>query len=64
MRTAVQELSSSAEFGQVVVNDRLEQATNRLEQIVRRALARNHRVDSDQVDAKLFSPTHEECERP
>jgi guanylate kinase len=64
MRTAVQELSSSAEFGQVVVNDRLEQATNRLEQVVRRALARDHRVDSDQVDAKLFSPTHEECERP
>lgn len=38
MRTAVRELSSSAEFGQVVVNDRLEEATDRLEQIVRRAL--------------------------
>lgn len=45
MRTAVRELSSRAEFGQVVVNDRLEEATNRLEQIVRRALAGDHRLD-------------------
>ena len=44
MQTAAQELSSSAEFGQVVVNDRLEEATDRLERIVRRALARNDRV--------------------
>jgi guanylate kinase len=64
MQTAAQELSSSAEFGQVVVNDRLEEATDRLEGIVRRALACNDRVGCDQVDAKLFSPTHEECERP
>jgi guanylate kinase len=42
MRTAVRELSSRAEFGQVVVNDRLEEATDRLEQIVRRALACDH----------------------
>jgi guanylate kinase len=64
MQTAAQELSSSAEFGQVVINDRLEEATDRLERIVRRALARNDRVGCDQADAKLFSPTHEECERP
>jgi guanylate kinase len=64
MQTAGQELSSSAEFGQVVINDRLEEATDQLERIVRRALACNDRVGCDQVDAKLFSPTHEECERP
>jgi guanylate kinase len=58
MRTAAGELSSRAEFGRMVVNDRLEEATDRLEQIVRRSLA------GEQVDAKLFSPTHEECERP
>ena len=58
MRTAAGELSSRAEFGRVVVNDRLEEATDRLEQIVRGALA------GEQVDAKLSSPTHEECERP
>ena len=62
MRTAVRELSSRAEFGQVVVNDRLEEATDRLEQIVRRALA-CCRVDRHQTNAKLSSPTHEECER-
>ena len=58
MRTAAGELSSRAEFGRVVVNDRLEEATDRLEQIVRGALAGEH------VDAKLSPPTHEECERP
>jgi guanylate kinase len=58
MRTAAGELSSRAEFGRMVVNDRLEEATDRLEQIVRSALA------GEQADAKLFSPTHEECERP
>ncbi|HZO79992.1 MAG TPA: guanylate kinase [Solirubrobacteraceae bacterium] len=58
MRTAAGELSSRAEFGRTVVNDRLEEAINRLEQIVRSALA------GERVDAKLFSPTHEECERP
>jgi guanylate kinase len=63
MRTAVRELSSREEFGQVVVNDRLEEATDRLEQIVRRALACG-RVDRHQTNAKLSSPTHEECERP
>jgi guanylate kinase len=63
MRTAVRELSSRAEFGQVVVNDRLEEATDRLEQIVRRALACG-RVDRHQANAKLSSPNHEECERP
>jgi guanylate kinase len=47
MRTARRELSSRAEFGQVVVNDRLEQATDRLEQIVRRALACDHRLGGD-----------------
>ena len=40
MRTAVRELSSRAEFGQVVVNHPLEEATARLEQLVRCALAR------------------------
>jgi guanylate kinase len=50
MRTAARELSSSAEFGHLVVNDRLEDATDRLERIVRRGLACNHRVDSDRVD--------------
>jgi guanylate kinase len=64
MRTAVRELSARAEFGQVVVNDRQEDATDRLEQIVRLSLACNHRVDTDEVDAKLSPPTHEECERP
>ena len=39
MRTAAGELSSRAEFDRVVVNDRLEEATDRLEQIVRGALA-------------------------
>lgn len=58
MRTAAGELSSRAEFSRTVVNDRLEEAMNRLEQIVRSALA------GERVDAKLFSPTHEECERP
>jgi guanylate kinase len=63
MRTAVRELSSRAEFGQVVVNDRLEEATDQLEQIVRRALECGQ-VDWHQANAKLSSPTHEECERP
>ena len=45
MRTAAQELRSRAEFGQVVVNDRLEEATERLERIVRHALACKQRLD-------------------
>jgi guanylate kinase len=45
MQTAAQELTSRAEFGQVVVNDRLEEATERLERIVRDALACKHRLD-------------------
>jgi len=39
MRTAERELEAQREFGHVVVNDRLEQATGELERIVRRALA-------------------------
>ena len=64
MRAAAQEISSSAEFGQVVVNDRLEDAIERLVEIVRRALTTDHRDAGDQVDAKLSSPNPEECERP
>jgi guanylate kinase len=64
MRTASRELSSSAEFGQVVVNDRLEEATDRLEKIVRHGLACKLPVDSDEGTTKLSPPTHEECERP
>ena len=43
MRTATRELGSSGEFGQVVVNDRLEEAVERLVDIVSRALAAPHR---------------------
>jgi guanylate kinase len=39
MRTAARELEAQPEFGHVVVNDRLEDATDRLAEIVRRALA-------------------------
>jgi guanylate kinase len=39
MRTAEQELEAQPEFAHVVVNDRLEQATDELERIVRDALA-------------------------
>jgi guanylate kinase len=39
MRTAEQELGAQPEFAHIVVNDRLEQATDQLEQIVRNALA-------------------------
>ncbi len=39
MRTAERELAAQAEFQHVVVNDRLEQATTQLVEIVRRALA-------------------------
>jgi guanylate kinase len=38
LRTADRELQAQAEFAHVVVNDRLEVATDELEQIVRRAL--------------------------
>jgi guanylate kinase len=38
MRTAAEELEAQSEFGYVVVNDRLEDATAELERIVRRAL--------------------------
>ena len=38
LRTAARELESSAEFGHVVVNDRLEEATERLAELVGRAL--------------------------
>lgn len=40
MRAAEAELEAQREFSHVVVNDRLEQATDELEQIVRRALLR------------------------
>ncbi|MGI8863378.1 MAG: guanylate kinase [Solirubrobacteraceae bacterium] len=40
LQTAGQELASQPEFGYVVVNDRLEEATDELEQIVKAALAR------------------------
>jgi guanylate kinase len=43
MRTATRELQSSGEFGQVVVNDRLEEAVERLVDIVCRALAAPYR---------------------
>jgi guanylate kinase len=39
LRTAEDELAAQPEFGHVVVNDRLETATEELEEIVRRALA-------------------------
>ncbi len=39
MRTAARELSSRTEFGHVVVNDRLEEATDELAKIVRGALS-------------------------
>ena len=39
MRTATRELEAQPEFDHVVVNDRLEDATNELVEIVRRALA-------------------------
>ena len=39
MRTAERELEAQPEFGHVVINDRLEQATEDLERIVRAALA-------------------------
>ena len=39
MRTAERELEAQPEFAHVVVNDRLEQATDELERIVRDALA-------------------------
>lgn len=38
LRTAERELEAQAEFSHVVVNDRLEEATGELEQIVRRGL--------------------------
>ncbi len=38
LRTAVQELEARPEFGYVLVNDRLEDATDELEQIVRRSM--------------------------
>jgi guanylate kinase len=60
LRTAATELSSRAEFGQVVVNNRVEEATDRLEQIVRRALACEDRGDRNRADAKLSPPTPEE----
>jgi guanylate kinase len=41
LRVAEQELAAQDEFGQVVVNDRLEGAVDHLEHIVRRALARS-----------------------
>ncbi len=39
--SARQELAAQPEFGHVIVNDRLEQATDELEQIVKAALARS-----------------------
>ncbi len=38
LRTAVEELEARPEFGYVIVNDRLEDATDELEQIVRRSM--------------------------
>ncbi|HEY8624659.1 MAG TPA: guanylate kinase [Solirubrobacteraceae bacterium] len=51
MRTAERELEARAEFSYVVVNDRLEDATEELTDIVRTALA-----DGDQRDANLGRP--------
>jgi guanylate kinase len=45
MRTAEAELEAQPEFAHVVVNDRLEHATERLEQIVQAALAGEHGGD-------------------
>ncbi len=41
LQTAEQELAAQPEFAHAVVNDRLEEATDELEQIVRAALARS-----------------------
>jgi guanylate kinase len=55
VRTAQQELEARPEFSHVVVNDRLEQATDELTQIVRRVLA-----DCDQPDANLGAPPNKD----
>ena len=44
LRTAERELEAQPEFGYVVVNDRLEAATDELEQIVRRSIAAGRRT--------------------
>jgi guanylate kinase len=51
LRTAQRELEAQTEFGHVVVNDRLEQATRELTRIVQGALTGN-----DQATATLESP--------
>jgi guanylate kinase len=51
MRTAERELEARPEFSHVVVNDRLEDATEQLTDIVRTVLA-----DGDQRDANLGGP--------
>jgi guanylate kinase len=52
LRTAEDELAAQPEFAHVVVNDRLERATENLVEIVRAALG----GDSGQHDANLVSP--------
>jgi guanylate kinase len=56
LRTAERELGARPEFGHVIVNDRLEQATNELVQIVLGALSAAH----DQQDANLVLPEETE----
>jgi guanylate kinase len=51
MRTAERELTARPEFSHVVVNDRLEDATEQLTDIVRGVLA-----GGDQRDANLGDP--------
>jgi guanylate kinase len=52
MRTAEQELEARREFAHVIVNDRLEEATEELTRIVREALAEAH----DTTPANLVEP--------
>ncbi len=52
LRTAQRELAARPEFSHVVVNDRLEQATDELVEIVKRALA----ASPGQLDANLGTP--------
>ncbi len=56
LRTAERELGAKPEFGHVIVNDRLEQATEELVQIVLGALS----AGDDQQDANLVLPEETE----
>ena len=56
MRVAEDELQAQSEFSHVVVNDRLEQATEELERIVQRALTNDERPPAtlDAPDERPF----------